>query len=77
MSVMVPVRWVVRISALEILVISAFCKPMMKHSNMTVAGTNSPSIVDSRAPSRPKPSSSSASISSGSAYSLYRPRRRA
>jgi len=40
-SVTMPVRWVVRISAFEGLVIMAFCSPMMKHSSITVAGTNS------------------------------------
>ncbi len=40
-SVTIPVMWVVRISAWEILVIMAFCRPMMKHSTITVAGTNS------------------------------------
>src|SRR3990167_2464721 len=52
-----PVIWVGRISALESLVISSFCKPMMKHSNITVSGTNSPVICASAVPRKPKHSS--------------------
>ncbi|MNY80026.1 hypothetical protein D3C86_2209070 [compost metagenome] len=64
-----PVMCVVRISALDTLVISAFCRPMMKHSTVTVSGTNKPSMPANCAPTTPKPSSSKASSSSGSAYS--------
>jgi len=65
---MVPVMWVVRICAADILVTVAFCRPMMKDSNNTVTGTAKgvrQCIV--AAPSRPNTSMSSASISSGSA----------
>ena len=58
-SVMTPVIWVVRISALESLVISAFCKPMMKHSSITVSGTNRPVICANAAPRKPKHNSNS------------------
>lgn len=76
-AVIAPVMWVVRISDCESLVTSAFCRPIMKHRSMTVNGTNSPCTVARRAPSTPKPSSSSASTSSGNAYSLCRCWRRA
>ncbi|MNN45578.1 hypothetical protein D3C81_1599210 [compost metagenome] len=67
---MMPVMCVVRISALEILVITAFCRPMMKHSSITVTDTNRPSTVDSRAPRKPKQMSKKASNKSGTANSL-------
>ena len=66
-----PVMCVVLISARDSLEITAFCKPMMKHSSITVTGTTSPSIVASRAPSKPKTNSNSASSNSGNAYSLW------
>ncbi|MNT56706.1 hypothetical protein D3C72_1940290 [compost metagenome] len=59
-----------RISAFESLVIMAFCSPMMKHSSITVAGTNSHWCCPRLPPIRPKHSSSPASSASGSAYSL-------
>ena len=77
MSVTSPVMCVVRISARDSLVMSAFCSPMMKLSSITVSGTNRPATWDSRSPSAPKPSSSKASTISGSANSLCRCRRRA
>ena len=70
MSVTMPVMWVVRISSRDSLEITAFCKPMMKHSSSTVSGTNKPCTRARRAPSRPKHSSNAASSSSGPAYSL-------
>ena len=72
-----PVMCVVRITAPDILVISAFCRPMMKHSSITATVTKRPGISSSRAPTTPKASSSSASTSSGSAYSLCSRRCRA
>ena len=77
MSVSVPVMWVVRISARESLETTAFCRPKTKHSSMTVAGTNSPSKRCRLVPATPKPISSTASSSSGSAYSPEWRRRRA
>ncbi|MNN22244.1 hypothetical protein D3C81_1355950 [compost metagenome] len=76
MSVTMPVTCVVRISAFDNLVTRAFCKPMMKQSTMTVAGTNSHSWCSRLLPSRPKHTSSVASSMSGNAYSLCRRSRR-
>ena len=75
MSVTRPVTWVVRISDLDTLVMTAFCKPIMKHSSITVTGTNRLRTSDSQAPSRPKTSSKAASSNRGKANSLWSWRR--
>src|SRR5450830_1872964 len=48
-SVRIPVTWVVRISASESLLMTAFCRTMMKASSMMVSGTTRPSMLASRA----------------------------
>ncbi len=75
-SVTMPVIWVVRTSALESLVMIAFCRPMMKHSRTTVSGTKNPGTNISLAPRMPNSSNSAASSASGSAYWLCSRRRR-
>jgi hypothetical protein len=69
---MTPVIWVVRICEDEILLTSAFCKPMVKASTSTVSGTANGVWRLSVAPSSPNTSMSKASTSRGSAYSLRR-----
>ena len=69
-SVMTPVMCVVRIWECEILLTSAFCKPMVKASTSTVSGTANGVWRLRVAPIRPNSSSSKASSSSGKAYSL-------
>ena len=67
-SVISPVMWVVRMTEREILVITAFCKPMMKHSSSsTVSGTNNCVIRLMPAPNRPNTSSAAASRNRGQA----------
>ena len=70
MSVMIPVTCVVRMTALDNLVITAFCRPIRKlntrMSNVTAHVPLSPTC----APTRPNTSSKQASNRSGSAYSL-------
>ena len=70
MSVMMPVMCVVRICDDEILLTSAFCSPIVKASTSTVSGTANGVWRFSVAPIRPNTSSSKASASRGSAYSL-------
>ena len=77
MSVIMPVTWVVRISARDSLVIMAFCKPMTKHSSETVIGANSHLCDCMLPPSMPKHTSNIASRTSGKAYSLRKFRCRA
>lgn len=60
-----PVMWVVRIRAPEILVIQAFCTPIRKHSSGTTGMATT--STGSSAPIRPKHNSSPASTSRGSA----------
>ena len=76
-SVTIPVTCVVRISACEIFVMIAFCKPMVKQSRSTVTGSNSQRSISRWPPSRPKASSNIASSINGRAYSLCKRRRRA
>ena len=70
MSVTMPVTWVVRISAFDSALMTAFCQPMINASRITVTETTRPSTTLRRAPSRPKHSSRPASSIRGSAYSL-------
>jgi len=49
--------WVVRISARETLVITAFCRPMMKQSSTTVSGTNRWAATAMAPPNKPNTSS--------------------
>jgi hypothetical protein len=70
------VTWVVRISAFDILVISAFCRPMMKHSSSTVRGMKRPDDRLIAAPNNPKTSNSPASTTRGRAKALRNCRRR-
>ena len=67
-SVTMPVMWVVRITDDDILLTVAFCKPIMKDSSSTVAGTaNGVRQWSVAAPISPNTSINSATRSSGSA----------
>ncbi len=67
MSVTVPVMWVVRTAAPEMIEVTALCMPMMKHSSITVVGRVKRISVSRRAPMSPKTSRKPASSTSVSA----------
>ena len=70
---MLPVMWVVRMLPPEVLEATAFCRPMMKDSSSTVAGTaKGVCQVSVMAPINPNGNINPASSSRGKANTLWK-----
>lgn len=74
MSVIMPVTWVVRIWAAEILVMMAFCRPMVKHSTATKTRSRWRQVSWSARPPKARISSASSTRTLANRASWWRRR---